>query len=85
MTPSLPKSPSDRSISISGTKLKKLSHEDLGRSSRLSTKTPAHWGMFHLKFHAKILILMFFQISVHLLHRSQDQDFVTESVITFHK
>lgn len=45
MTPSLPKSPSDRSISISGTKLKKLSHEDLGRSSRLSTKTPAHWDI----------------------------------------
>ena len=61
MTPSLPKSPSDRSISISGTKLKKLSHEDLGRSSRLSTKTPAHWGMFHLKFHAKIRILLFFR------------------------
>ena len=56
MTPSLPKSPSDRSISISGTKLKKLSHEDLGRSSRLSTKTPAHWGMSHLNFHSETII-----------------------------
>ncbi len=40
MTPSLPKSP----IAISGIKVKKLTQDELGRSSRISMKAPAHWG-----------------------------------------
>ena len=42
LTPNLPKSPSG--MTISGTKVKKMNYDDLGRSSRLSVKTPAHWG-----------------------------------------
>ena len=43
MTPNLPKSPSG--MTISGTKVKKMNLDELpGRSSRLSVKTPAHWG-----------------------------------------
>lgn len=66
MTPSLPKSP----ISISGTKLKKLNPEDIGRSSRLSAKTPVHWGIHYIiqpyKCHFKKPILQIFEHSHHL-------------------
>ena len=44
MTPNLPKSPS--AMTVSGTKVKKINFDELGRSSRLSIKTPAHWGTY---------------------------------------